>query len=90
MASNEKNFDVVRRYHFRKNGVVDSQGYDWIGEARYGLYPVELDGKPFKELQKNRDRWAKETCFIYPGPIQYWGPSEVCDVPTKTLVLEQE
>ena len=45
MASNEKNFDVVRRYHFRKNGVVDSQGYDWIGEARYGLYPVELDGK---------------------------------------------
>ena len=51
---------------------------------------VELDGKPFKALQKNRDRWAKETCFIYPGPIQYWGPSEVCDVPTKTLVLEQE
>lgn len=45
MASNEKKFDVVRRYHFRRNGVVDSQGYDWIGEARYGLYPVELDGK---------------------------------------------
>ena len=51
---------------------------------------VELDGKTYKELQTNRDRWAKETCFIYPGPIQYWGPSEVCDVPTKTLVLEQE
>lgn len=51
---------------------------------------VELDGKPFKELEKHRDTWAKETCYIYPGPIQYWGPSEVCDRPTRTLVLEQE
>lgn len=51
---------------------------------------VELDGKPFKELEKNRDHWAKDTCYIYPGPIQYWGPTEVCDRPTKTLALEQE
>ena len=51
---------------------------------------VELDGNPFKELEKNRDRWAKETCYVYPGPIQYWGPAEVCDRPTKTLALEQE
>ncbi len=51
---------------------------------------VELDGKPFKELEKNREHWAKETCYVYPGPIQYWGPSEVCDRPTKTLALEQE
>lgn len=51
---------------------------------------VELDGKPFKELEKQRDHWAKETCYIYPGPIQYWGPSEVCDRPTRTLALEQE
>ena len=50
---------------------------------------VDLDGKPFKELVANRDKWSKETCYIYPGPIQYWGPSEVCDRPTKTLELEQ-
>ena len=51
---------------------------------------VELEGKPFKTLEKNRDQWAKETCYVYPGPIQYWGPSEVCDRPTQTLALEQE
>jgi len=50
---------------------------------------VELDGKPFKAFAAVRDRWAKETCFVYPGPIQYWGPAEVCDQPTKTLALEQ-
>ena len=36
-----------------------------------------------------RDEWAKETAYVYPGPIQYWGPSEVCDQTTKTLQLEQ-
>ena len=51
---------------------------------------VELDGKPFKTFAAQRDEWAKNTCYIYPGPIQYWGPSEVCDQPTKTLELEQE
>ena len=51
---------------------------------------VELDGKPFKTFAAQRDEWAKNTCYIYPGPIQYWGPSEVCDVPTRTLALEQE
>ena len=51
---------------------------------------VELDGKPFKTFVEQRDKWAKETCYIYPGPIQYWGPSEVCDQPTKTLILEQK
>ena len=50
---------------------------------------VELDGAPFKEFAKNRDRWARETAYVYPGPIQYWGPTEVCDQPTKTLALEQ-
>ena len=50
---------------------------------------VELDGKPFKTFAAKRDQWAKETCYVYPGPIQYWGPSEVCDQTTKTLVLEQ-
>ncbi|MGN1376681.1 MAG: diphosphate--fructose-6-phosphate 1-phosphotransferase [Prevotella sp.] len=51
---------------------------------------VDLNGKPFKTLVENRDKWAKDTCFVFPGPIQYWGPSEVCDRPTKTLALEQE
>ena len=50
---------------------------------------VELDGAPFKEFAAQRDRWARETCYIYPGPIQYWGPSSVCDQTTKTLELEQ-
>ncbi len=51
---------------------------------------VELDGKPFKEFAAHREEWSKNTCYIYPGPIQYWGPSEVCDNTTKTLALEQE
>lgn len=44
MANGEKNFEVVRKYYFRKNGVVEEQGYDWIGEVHLGLYPVELNG----------------------------------------------
>ena len=50
---------------------------------------VELDGAPFKTFAAQRDKWAKETCYVYPGPIQYWGPSSVCDQTTKTLELEQ-
>ncbi|MBP5329479.1 MAG: diphosphate--fructose-6-phosphate 1-phosphotransferase [Spirochaetaceae bacterium] len=51
---------------------------------------VELDGKPFKEYAKNRDKWAVETSFLFPGAIQYYGPSEVCDQTTKTLQLEKK
>ncbi|MBO4268029.1 MAG: diphosphate--fructose-6-phosphate 1-phosphotransferase [Bacteroidaceae bacterium] len=51
---------------------------------------VELDGAPFKEFVKHREEWARETCFVYPGPIQYFGPAEVCDQPTKTLKLEHK
>ena len=50
---------------------------------------VELDGKPFKAFAAHREDWSKNTCYVYPGPIQYWGPSEVCDVTTHTLALEQ-
>ena len=50
---------------------------------------VELDGAPFKYFAAHRDQWAKETCYVYPGPIQYWGPTEVCDQPTMTLALEK-
>ena len=49
---------------------------------------VELDGAPFKEFAAHREQWANETCYIYPGPIQYWGPSEICDRETMTLALE--
>ena len=50
---------------------------------------VRLDGAPFKAFAAVRDTWAKETSYVYPGPIQYFGPTEVCDQPTKTLQLEQ-
>ena len=50
---------------------------------------VELDGKPFKYFEERRDKWAKETCFTYPGAIQYYGPESVCDITTVTLKLEQ-
>ncbi|MDO4617659.1 MAG: diphosphate--fructose-6-phosphate 1-phosphotransferase [Lachnospiraceae bacterium] len=51
---------------------------------------VELDGAPFKFFEANRAKWAVETSFLYPGAIQYYGPSSVCDITTKTLKLEQE
>jgi len=50
---------------------------------------VELNDKPFKFFAENRDQWATEDCFLFPGSIQYFGPSEVCDLPTKTLLLEK-
>ena len=49
---------------------------------------VELDGAPFKALAAKRAEWAVKTSFLFPGAIQYYGPSEVCDQPTKTLKLE--
>ena len=50
---------------------------------------VELDGKPFKAFAEQRDVWAVETAFTFPGAIQYYGPDEVCNQPTKTLNLEK-
>jgi pyrophosphate--fructose-6-phosphate 1-phosphotransferase len=49
---------------------------------------VELEGKPFKTFDAARDTWAVKTSFLFPGAIQYFGPSEVCDEPTRTLRLE--
>ena len=51
---------------------------------------VKLDGAPFKVFAANRDDWAINTSYVYPGPIQYFGPTEVCDQPTKTLQIEQK
>ena len=50
---------------------------------------VQLDGAPFRAYAAMRDEWAMTTDYVYPGPIQYFGPSEVCDAPNKTLQLEQ-
>ena len=50
---------------------------------------VELDGKPFTYFASVREQWANETCYVYPGAIQYWGPAEVCDQTTVTLALEK-
>ena len=50
---------------------------------------VELDGKPFKYFEAHRETWAKETCYLFPGAIQYYGPTEVCDLTTRTLALEK-
>ena len=50
---------------------------------------VELDGAPFKFFASVRDEWAVETCYTYPGAIQYYGPAEVCDLTTRTLALEK-
>ena len=50
---------------------------------------VELEGAPFKFFAENRAEWAVETCYLYPGAIQYYGPAEVCDLTTRTLALEK-
>jgi len=50
---------------------------------------VRMDGAPFKTFAAKRDEWAIKTSYVYPGPIQYWGPTSVCDATTKTLQLEQ-
>lgn len=65
-------------------------------EKRHGKFKpvikkalVELNGIPFKKLQTNRQAWAIEDCYLYPGPVQYFGPSEVADITTETIQLEQ-
>ena len=66
-------------------------------EKRHGKFKpviqkalVELDGPVFKELEVNRETWALENHYIFPGAVQYFGPSEVCDITTQTLLLEQQ
>ena len=51
---------------------------------------VNLDGAPFRKFAEQRDDWAVNTFYVYPGPIQYFGPSEVCDQPTLTLKYEHQ
>ncbi len=51
---------------------------------------VRLDGAPFQKFAAQRDEWAHNTCYVYPGPIQYFGPAEVCDQPSMTLKYEHQ
>ena len=50
---------------------------------------VELNGKPFQYFEAHRATWAEDTCYTYPGAIQYYGPASVCDITTRTLALEK-
>ncbi len=50
---------------------------------------VDLNGPVFKKLEENREKWAMEDNYVFVGPIQYYGPTEVCDVTTKTIQLER-
>ena len=50
---------------------------------------VKLDGPVFKQLEENREDWAMNDRYLFPGAIQYFGPSCVCDVTTCTLQLER-
>jgi len=65
-------------------------------EKRHGKFKpviqkalVELDGPVFKMLESKREKWAYEDSYVFPGSIQYFGPSDVCDATTMTLMLEQ-
>ncbi len=49
---------------------------------------VDLSGGPFRYFSERRDKWADDTCYTYPGAIQYYGPASVCDITTRTLMLE--
>lgn len=49
---------------------------------------VRLDGAPFQKFAEQREQWAHNTCYVYPGPIQYFGPADVCDQPSMTLKYE--
>ena len=51
---------------------------------------VRLDGAPFRKFASQRHDWALNTCYVYPGPIQYFGPAEVCDQPSLTLQYEHK
>ncbi len=51
---------------------------------------VKLDGAPFRKFAAHRRDWALNTCYVYPGPIQYFGPAEVCDQPSLTLQYEHK
>ena len=64
---------------------------EWVagGMPITKMMNIEREGKPFKYFEAHREEWAENTCYVYPGAIQYYGPADVCDITTKTLALEQ-
>ena len=90
------NFDLVTTTPIvdEDSYAANTSGYD---NKVFGQSAIDACGSLEDELTAansliataQRDRWARETAYVYPGPIQYWGPTEVCDQPTKTLALEQ-
>ena len=50
---------------------------------------VKLDGPVFKKLEEHREEWAMNDRYLFPGAVQYFGPSSVCDITTVTLQLER-
>jgi pyrophosphate--fructose-6-phosphate 1-phosphotransferase len=82
---------ITMMMNMENRAITDKEGhikYEKIPVIKKAL--VNLDGAPFKEFAANRDFRALNTDYVYPGPIQYFGPSEVCDQPTITLQLEQQ
>jgi pyrophosphate--fructose-6-phosphate 1-phosphotransferase len=59
----------------------------WVPVVKKAL--VDLNGRPFREFAKHRDSWALDDEYVFPGPIQYFGPPEACEMPTITLALEK-
>lgn len=51
---------------------------------------VDLKGKPYLKYASMRETLMLNTLYQYPGPIQYFGPAEVCDRPSMTLLLEHD
>ena len=51
---------------------------------------IKLDSKVFKELESMREEWAMNDRYLFPGAIQYFGPTEVCDLTTVTLQIEHK
>ena len=67
-----------------------------IEEKKNRLIPVikkafvDLDGKPFKYYEKIREEWSQgDDKFAFPGAIQYYGNRDICDLPSKTLLIEK-
>ena len=80
--------DTPRRISF--NVVKDPNREMEYVKSKQMVLNFDARGRSNSESAANRELWAKETCYVYPGPIQYFGPSEVCDQTTKTLALEQQ
>ena len=60
-----------------------------LGDGYCKKFLIQILEETLSPIRENRAKWAVETCFTYPGAIQYYGPAEVCDLTTRTLALEK-